>query len=121
LRRSPDGRRPARAVLGFAAACAAVALAASVPHDEAAAAASATHEIVIQGLLYVPQTLTVKRGDVVVWVNKDPFPHTATSTGAFDSTSIAAGATWRFKATRSGSFAYLCTLHPTMKGTLRVE
>ena len=108
-------------MLGFAAACAAVALAASVPHDEAAAAASATHEIVIQGLLYLPQTLTVKRGDVVVWVNKDPFPHTATSTGAFDSTSIAVGATWRFKATRSGSFAYLCTLHPTMKGTLRVE
>jgi len=80
-----------------------------------------THEIVIQGLQYVPETLTVRRGDVVVWTNKDPFPHTATAAGAFDSKSIAAGASWRFTARRAGSFPYVCTLHSNMKGTLQVE
>ena len=79
------------------------------------------HEIVIQGLLNVPETLKVRRGDVVVWSNKDPFPHTATAPGVFDSKSIAAGKSWRYKADRAGTFAYICTLHSNMKGTLRVE
>ena len=80
-----------------------------------------THEIAIQGLLYVPETLTVRPGDVVVWINKDPFPHTVTAAGAFDSGSIAAGKSWRFTAKKAGTYPYLCTLHTTMKGTLRVE
>jgi len=80
-----------------------------------------THEVVIQGLLYVPETLTVRPGDVVVWVNKDPFPHTVTAAGAFDSGSIAAGKSWRWTAAKLGTHPYLCTLHKTMKGTLRVE
>ena len=103
---------------------AAVALAASaVPglRGVAAAEGSRTHEIVIQGLQYVPETLKVRRGDVVVWTNKDPFPHTATAAGAFDSKSIAEGRSWRFTAKRAGTFPYICTLHSTMKGTLQVE
>ena len=80
-----------------------------------------THEVVIRGLLFVPETLTVRPGDVVVWINKDPFPHTATAAGAFDSGSIAEGKSWRFKAGKRGTYPYLCTLHTTMKGTLRVE
>lgn len=86
-----------------------------------AAAQARKHEIVIQGLLYVPETLTVRPGDVVVWINKDPFPHTVTAPGAFDSGPIAAGKSWRFTARRAGAHPYLCTLHSTMKGTLRVE
>ena len=80
-----------------------------------------THEVVIQGLLYVPETLTVRPGDVVVWINKDPFPHTATAAGFFDSGSIAEGKSWRFTAKKRGSHPYLCTLHTTMKATLRIE
>lgn len=86
-----------------------------------AAAQARTHEVVIQGLLYVPETLTVRPGDVVVWINKDPFPHTVTAPGAFDSGPIAAGKSWRFTTRRAGAHPYLCTLHSTMKGTLRVE
>ena len=55
-----------------------------------AAAGARTHEIVIQALQYRPETLKVRRGDVVVWINKDPFPHTATAPKVFDSGSIAA-------------------------------
>ena len=80
-----------------------------------------THEVVVQGLQYVPETLKVGRGDVVVWINKDPFPHTATAPGAFDSGSIAAGGSWRFTARRAGTFPYVCTLHSNMKGMLQVE
>jgi len=107
-----------------AALAAGVAFAAStVPALRAAAAAegSRTHEIVIQGLQYVPETLKVRRGDLVVWTNKDPFPHTATAAGVFDSKSIAEGRSWKFVAKRAGTFPYICTLHSNMKGTLQVE
>ena len=75
----------------------------------------------MQATSYAPLSLTVKRGDTVVWVNKDPFPHTATSEGHFDSKSIAADASWKYKASEVGDFAYTCTFHPNMKGTLKVE
>jgi plastocyanin len=90
-------------------------------NGDAVAAGPRTHQIVIEGLQYVPETLNVKRGDIVVWVNKDPFPHTVTAAGAFDSKSIAAEKSWRFAASRAGTFAYICTLHSNMKGTLEVE
>jgi len=93
----------------------------ATPAGAAAADRARTHEVVIQGLLFVPETLTVRPGDVVVWINKDAFPHTVTAAGVFDSGSIAAGKSWRWKAAKPGTHPYLCTLHTTMKGTLRVE
>ncbi len=41
--------------------------------------------------------------------------------GGFDSREIATGKSWSFTPRKAGTFAYLCTLHTTMKGTLRVE
>jgi len=86
-----------------------------------AASGTRTYQVVIKGLEYVPETLTVKRGDVVVWVNQDPFPHTVTAAGAFDSGPVEAGKSWRFVAHRAGPYPYICTLHSNMKGTLHVE
>jgi plastocyanin len=89
---------------------------------EAKAAKAATHTVSIEATSFQPQTLTVKAGDSVVWVNKDPFPHTATSqTAGFDSHAIAPGKSWTYVARKKGDFAYVCMLHPTMKATLRVE
>ena len=81
-----------------------------------------THTVVIEGTTFAPASLTVASGDSVVWLNKDPFPHTATSkAGGFDSQVIAAGESWKYVARKKGDFAYLCTLHTTMKGVLRVK
>ena len=83
---------------------------------------SKTHTVVIEGTTFAPASLTVASGDSVVWLNKDPFPHTATSkAGGFDSQVIAAGESWKYVARKKGDFAYLCTLHTTMKGVLRVK
>ena len=81
----------------------------------------ASHTVTIEGVAYQPAVLVVKRGDTVVWVNKDPFPHTVTASGAFDSHDIPAGATWKYVARNAGNFPYICTLHPNMKGTLTVQ
>jgi plastocyanin len=81
-----------------------------------------THTVVIDSLRFDPQVLTVKAGDTIIWVNHDPFPHTATAEGKlFDSHEIAPGRSWKYTARKAGEFAYACVLHPTMKATLRVE
>lgn len=83
---------------------------------------SATHTVIIEGTRFEPETLSVRRGDSVVWTNKDPFPHTATAlNGGFDSKNIAPNKSWRYKTKKSGVFPYFCTLHPMMKATLRVR
>jgi plastocyanin len=81
-----------------------------------------THQVVMEGVQYAPQEVTVKVGDQIVWINHDPFPHTVTAAGKlFDSHDIAAGSSWKYHATKAGVFAYGCAFHPTMKGSLRVQ
>ena len=112
-----------RGVRWSAALACTVACAATVPPTAAARDATppTRHVVIMEGTQYEPAMLTVKRGETVVWINKDPFPHTITAPGVFDSRSIAAGKSWKYKARRAGEFPYVCTLHPTMKGMLRVE
>ena len=83
--------------------------------------AAATHTVTIDAFEFKTATLTVKQGDIVVWRNADPVPHSATAQGTFDSGPLAAGASWRYTAAKKGRFDYICTLHPTMKGVLVVE
>jgi plastocyanin len=83
---------------------------------------AAQQTITIEGVQYNPAEVTVHRGDTVVWVNKDPFPHTATAGDkAFDSGSIDVNGTWKFVATKNGVHSYGCNFHPTMKGKLTVK
>jgi plastocyanin len=80
------------------------------------------HSVAIDGTRFQPGVVTVHAGDPVVWVNKDPFPHTATSAaGGFDSGQIAAGQSWTFTPRKKGVYTYTCTLHSTMTATLRVD
>jgi plastocyanin len=97
-------------------------LACAGPASPAAAHRPATHTVMMDGTRFEPEVLTVNAGDLIVWVNKDPFPHTATSkAGGFDSESIAPDESWRYRPEKKGEFAYVCSFHPTMKGTLRVK
>ena len=81
-----------------------------------------THTVTIAEMRFTPETLAVASGDLIVWVNKDIVPHTATSRDAgFDSKTIEPGASWTARVRKAGKFAYVCTLHPTMKATLQVK
>jgi plastocyanin len=110
-----------RSLVWLLAALAAAAVGAGPPAT-AAARKPATHTVTIEGSRFEPSVLTVRTGDAILWVNKDVFPHTATSqAGGFDSLSIAAGKSWRYTAGQAGEFAYTCTFHPAMKGRLRIN
>ena len=94
------------------------AVAASCP----ATALAASHTVTIEGFAFKPQTLDVKAGDTVAWVNRDILPHTATATAnAFDSKTIQPGAKWTWTARTAGQYAYECALHPNMKGVVQVK
>ncbi|WP_175585706.1 cupredoxin domain-containing protein [Caballeronia cordobensis] len=85
-------------------------------------AAGATFVVVIEQMRFEPPALTIARGDRVVWVNKDLFPHTATADKkAFDSRGIAPDASWSYVAHDAGRYTYSCTLHPTMHAVLNVR
>ena len=80
-----------------------------------------THTVVIDGMQFQPPTLVLKRGDTVVWQNKDLVPHTATAAGGFDSGRIESGERWSWTVPGDGRIDYVCTYHPGMKGSLTVR
>ena len=89
----------------------------------AATPAKAADKIDIADFAFGPADIEVKAGTEISWSNDDAAAHTVTATdGAdFDSGSLAQGATFTFKPTKAGTIAYVCTIHPSMKGTITVR
>jgi plastocyanin len=86
------------------------------------APAPVTYTIAIENMQFNPKALAVRKGDRIVWVNRDLIPHTVTAhSRAFDSSSIAPGASWVLVPASNGNYAYVCSFHPTMKGMLTVR
>lgn len=68
-----------------------------------------------------PNSVTIEAGTSVTWVNNDLVTHTATGVGgAFDTGEIAAGASVSVTFDTPGAYAYTCTIHPDMTGTIVV-
>jgi plastocyanin len=86
-------------------------------------AANNSRTVLIDQFLFQPSVVTVRIGETVEWKNAGSVSHTATSTDGktFDSASIAPARSWRLKAVKKGTFNYVCTLHPNMKGKLIVQ
>jgi len=81
-----------------------------------------THTVTIEAVAFTPPAITVKAGDSIVWVNKDPFPHSVkTSKDDFDSQPIQPDQSWTLTPSARGELSYICALHPNMTGTIHVE
>ena len=70
--------------------------------------------------IFRPATVTIAAGGRVTFRNTDDRPHTATGSGAFDTGILGTGASATERFPAAGSFAYLCAIHPDMRGTVRV-
>ena len=76
----------------------------------------------IDNFTFDPPRLTVKAGTAITWTNADDVPHTVVATGkAFRSKTLDTDDKFSFTFTTPGSFAYFCSLHPHMTGTVVVE
>lgn len=86
----------------------------------AAAGKPKTHVVAIRDSQFSPTSLTVSAGDTLIFRNDDIVPHTATGR-AFDSGNLNKGQSWKYVAKAKGSFSYICTYHPSMKGRVVVR
>ncbi|SBS75819.1 Plastocyanin [uncultured Mycobacterium sp.] len=76
----------------------------------------------ITNFAFAPANLTVKVGDTVTWTNKDEEPHTVVANdGSFHSPGLDANGRYSFTFTTPGSFDYICSIHPFMRGTVMVN
>ena len=79
-------------------------------------------QVVMENLAFDPASITIKAGESVTWTNNDSTTHTITAdNGEFESSSIAAGSTFTFQFDNAGTYAYHCSIHPSMKATVVVE
>jgi plastocyanin len=74
---------------------------------------------------YNPNPIEIKVGDTMTWINSDSSPHAVTSSSndgsiTFDSDVLRRGETFSFTFDKEGQYPYLCTLHPSMVGTVVV-
>ncbi len=80
--------------------------------------------VFIKDFAFHPDTVRVRPGTTVVWLNCDvrADPHTTTAdAGAWASDFLAVGTTFSRRFDQAGEFGYHCTPHPFMKGTVVVD
>jgi plastocyanin len=91
------------------------------PHARKAHAASDPADT-ISDFKFTPGTLTIHVGDTVTWTNDGPTDHTATANdGSFNTGTLKKGRSASHTFTKAGTFAYICAIHPFMKGTIVVQ
>ena len=79
-------------------------------------------------LFYNPATVRIEVGTTIGWMNIDKDPHTVTDGTPnskwgqiFDSGLMKQGKEYKYTFTESGTYPYLCALHPWMYGMIIVE
>lgn len=75
--------------------------------------------VTMKDFSFSPASLSIKAGDSVSWTNRGKEPHTATGDG-FDTGVVKPGGSGSARFPRAGSFPYVCSIHPSMRGTVRV-
>jgi len=77
---------------------------------------------------FIPSSVSIMKGDTVVWSNDDTAAHTVTSgspvngpSGMFDSSLLIGGKSFEHTFDSSGSVDYFCMVHPWMTGSVQVS
>jgi plastocyanin len=84
------------------------------------AVAAGPGSVSIADFSFSPGTITVNAGDTVTWTNTGKESHTATGS-SFDTGLLSRGESGSHTFGSAGSFSYVCTPHPFMKGTVVVR
>jgi plastocyanin len=85
-------------------------------------ALAADADIVMKDFDFSPMELSVKPGQTVTWKNADGEPHTVVSVdGLFRSAALDQNDTFKFTFDKPGTYKYICTIHPQMRGTITVK
>jgi plastocyanin len=75
----------------------------------------------IENFTFDPPSLSVPAGSEVTWTNHDDIPHLVQDDGgSFTSPPLDTDDSFTRRFDRPGTYAYFCTLHPHMQGTIVV-
>jgi plastocyanin len=116
--------RPRASMLAFAALALAwseVGAVAGPAHAIAPSVVAAT--VTVQDFSFTPMTAKGGQGKQILWSFKGPSNHTATDKsgmGLFNSGVHEAGSSYSFLFIGAGRYAYHCSIHPSMTGTVSV-
>jgi len=90
---------------------------------DVASSSGAAYQVAIQNFAFAPKTLTVPVGTRITWTNRDEEPHVVVSAGALFTSSKAldSGDTYTVTFSKPGTYAYYCSIHPMMVGTIIVQ
>jgi plastocyanin len=78
-------------------------------------------KVEIEDFAYNPDPVTIEEGGKVIWINRDSVPHTATAEdGSFDTGALEEGKLKSETFKDPGTYAYVCSIHPQMHGTVEV-
>jgi plastocyanin len=89
---------------------------------QASGGSTSTTQIAITNFNFDPETITIKAGSTVTWTNQDSVAHTVVAQdGSWKSDNLAKGASFSYTFAKPGTYAYICSIHPTMKGTIIVQ
>src|SRR5260221_3582946 len=84
--------------------------------------AAEANTIVLRNFHFSPMSLTVPAGTTVLWKNLDEEPHTVVSdSGLFRSGGLDRNDGFAFTFDKPGTYKFVCSIHPTMTGTIVVE
>jgi plastocyanin len=104
-------------------AVAAVAGLGSVALPVGSAQSASSRTVHVKGIDFSPRVLKVRPGTTVRWTFEDAnTPHNVTSRGRtkFRSSPTKQSGSYAFRFTKHGRYAYVCTIHLNMKGTIVV-
>ena len=81
------------------------------------------NKIEIKDFAFNPQTITVKSGEKITWINRDEEPHTVVSVGKQfkKSSALDTDQTYTITVGAPGTYSYFCSVHPKMTGTIVVQ
>jgi plastocyanin len=87
---------------------------------DAGSTTSKQNTIEIKDFAFNPQTITVKSGEKITWINRDEEPHTVVSVGKKFQRSSGLDTDQEFSivAGAPGTYEYFCSVHPKMTGTI---
>ena len=75
----------------------------------------------MKNFAFSPDSVEIKVGETVTWTNEDAAAHTVTGDGGVDSGQLATGQTYSKTFDTAGTYAYHCSIHPAMTGTVVVK
>lgn len=74
----------------------------------------------IENFAFNPSVITIKKDSTITWTNNDTVPH-AIKSADFNSETLTKGQSFSFTFNQTGTFNYICSIHPAMTGQIIVE